>query len=137
MCYDTIDGWQKENRLKMWYNVKWPNKPYQQKCKIWVAREIWRKEPEKSYGQKSPTASPFAVNKEKANKMLRSIRKWYPKENTFISFDNTIAYTTNNDKQNVDIFSLKKRFALCGIKHHLTKQTLLYYTKSSDAKRMI
>lgn len=38
----------------------------------------------------------IAVNKEKAKQMLHSIEKWYLKENTFISFDNSIAYTTAN-----------------------------------------
>lgn len=40
----------------------------------------------------------IAVNEEKANEMLLSIGKKYPKENTFISFDNSIAYSTQNVK---------------------------------------
>ncbi|MCD8095178.1 MAG: ssDNA-binding domain-containing protein, partial [Ruminococcus sp.] len=40
----------------------------------------------------------IAVNKEKADRMLHSIGKWYPEENTFISFDNSITYTTANVK---------------------------------------
>ncbi len=40
----------------------------------------------------------LAVNTEKADEMLHSIGKSYPKENTFISFDNSIAYTTTNVK---------------------------------------
>lgn len=40
----------------------------------------------------------IAVNEEKANDMLHSIGKKYPKENTFISFDNSIAYSTQNVK---------------------------------------
>ena len=38
----------------------------------------------------------IATNIEKANKMLHSIGVDFPKENTFISFDNSIAYTTAN-----------------------------------------
>lgn len=40
----------------------------------------------------------IAVNEEKANDLLHSIGKKYPKENTFISFDNSIAYTKGNVK---------------------------------------
>lgn len=40
----------------------------------------------------------IAINKEKANEMLHSIEKWYLKENTFISFDNSIAYSMANVK---------------------------------------
>lgn len=40
----------------------------------------------------------LAANKEKADNMLRSIGKWYPEENTFISYDSTIAYTMENVK---------------------------------------
>ena len=39
-----------------------------------------------------------AVNIEKANEMLHSIGVDFPEENTFISFDNSIAYTTANVK---------------------------------------
>lgn len=40
----------------------------------------------------------IAINKEKVNEMLCSIGKWYPKENTFISFDSSIAYSMQNVK---------------------------------------
>lgn len=40
----------------------------------------------------------LAVNKQKADKMLRSIGKKYPKENTFISYDDNIAYTLEHVK---------------------------------------
>lgn len=40
----------------------------------------------------------IAINIEKANEMLHSIGVDFPEENTFISFDNTIAYTTENVK---------------------------------------
>lgn len=40
----------------------------------------------------------LAINKEKANEIFQSIGKWYPKEETFISFDNSIAYSTANVK---------------------------------------
>lgn len=40
----------------------------------------------------------IAVNIEKANEMLHSIGVDFPEENTFISFDNSIAYTTENVK---------------------------------------
>ena len=40
----------------------------------------------------------LAANKEKADKMLHSIGLQLPRENTFISFDNSIAYTTANVK---------------------------------------
>lgn len=38
----------------------------------------------------------LAINIEEADALFRSIRKKYPQENTFISFDNSIAYTTEN-----------------------------------------
>ena len=38
----------------------------------------------------------LAINKEKAKQMLHSIRVQFPKENTFVSFDSSIAYTTKN-----------------------------------------
>lgn len=38
----------------------------------------------------------LAINTEKADDLLHSIGKKYPKENTFISFDNSIAYTKEN-----------------------------------------
>lgn len=38
----------------------------------------------------------IAINIKKANKMLHSIEKWYLEENTFISFDDSIAYTLEN-----------------------------------------
>ena len=40
----------------------------------------------------------LAVNTEKANKMLRPLGLQLPPGNTFISFDNSIAYTTTNVK---------------------------------------
>lgn len=40
----------------------------------------------------------LAINKEKANKIFQSIGKWYPKEETFISFDNSVAYSAENVK---------------------------------------
>ena len=40
----------------------------------------------------------LAVNIEKANELLRSIEKSYLKENTFISFDNSIAYSLRSVK---------------------------------------
>lgn len=40
----------------------------------------------------------IAINIKKANDMFHSIEKWYLKENPHISFDNTIAYTTENVK---------------------------------------
>lgn len=40
-----------------------------------------------------------AVNKEKTDEMLRSIEKSYLKENTFVSFDNTIAFSLKNVNQ--------------------------------------
>lgn len=40
----------------------------------------------------------IAINIEKANKMLHSIGVDFPEENTFISFDNSIAYSTANVK---------------------------------------
>ena len=40
----------------------------------------------------------LAANKEKADKMLHSLGLQLPQENTFISFDNSIAYTTENVK---------------------------------------
>lgn len=40
----------------------------------------------------------IAINKEKANDVLRSIGKSYPKENSLISFDNSIAYSLKNVK---------------------------------------
>ena len=60
----------------------------------------------------------IAVNKEKANRLLHSIGKSYPKENTTISFDNSIAYTTANVKYpnqenhvNLDKMSLENHSA--------------------------
>lgn len=44
----------------------------------------------------------LAVNNKKADKMLRSIGKSYPKENTFISFDNSIAYSMQNVKASAE-----------------------------------
>lgn len=38
----------------------------------------------------------LAINTDKADDLLHSIGKRYPKENTFISFDNSIAYTMEN-----------------------------------------
>lgn len=40
----------------------------------------------------------LAVNIEKANEMLHSIEKSYLKENTFVSFDNSITYSMENVK---------------------------------------
>ena len=40
------------------------------------------------------------IHMEKANKMLHSIGVDFPEENTFISFDNGIAYTTANVNYN-------------------------------------
>lgn len=40
----------------------------------------------------------LAVNKHKTDKMLHSIGKKYPKENTLISYDDSIAYTLENVK---------------------------------------
>lgn len=38
--------------------------------------------------------------------MLHSRREDYPKENTLINFDSSIAYITKNVKQNVNVFLL-------------------------------
>lgn len=48
--------------------------------------------------QKAERGEIIAVNKDKADEMLRSIGKKYPEENTFISFDSSIAYSTQNVK---------------------------------------
>ena len=40
----------------------------------------------------------LAINREKADELLHSIGKSYPKENTIISFDNSIAYSAANVK---------------------------------------
>ncbi len=55
----------------------------------------------------------IAINKEKANEMLHSIEKWYLKENTLISFNNSIAYSTANVKyisENSQNISEKEKF---------------------------
>ena len=49
----------------------------------------------------------LAVNIEKANELLRSIEKSYLKENTFISFDNSIAYSLRSVKFPVKEDSVK------------------------------
>ena len=58
----------------------------------------------------------IAINIEKANKMLHSIGVDFPEENTFISFDNSIAYTTANVKHfsenSQNIFENEKNSAL-------------------------
>ncbi|MBD5444087.1 MAG: GGDEF domain-containing protein, partial [Lachnospiraceae bacterium] len=51
----------------------------------------------------------LAINKEKANEIFQSIGKWYPKEETFISFDNSIAYSTANVKYISENFSEKEK----------------------------
>lgn len=48
--------------------------------------------------QKAERGEIIAINKDKANEMLRSIGKQYPKENTFISFNDSIAYSMQNVK---------------------------------------
>lgn len=46
----------------------------------------------------------LAVNTNKADKMLHSIGKSYPEENTFINFDNSIAFTMENVNNKNKIF---------------------------------
>lgn len=48
--------------------------------------------------QKAERGEIIAINKDKANEMLHSIGKQYPKENTFISFNDSIAYSMQNVK---------------------------------------
>lgn len=44
------------------------------------------------------TGKLLAVNKEKTDNMLHSIGKKYPKENSYISYDDTITYSIENVK---------------------------------------
>ena len=60
--------------------------------------------------QQNEKGNTIAMHKEKANKLFQSIGKKYPEPDKFISFDNSIAYSTANVKYPENIISEPTHF---------------------------
>lgn len=82
--------------------------------------------------QKAECEEIIAINKDKANEMLHSIGKQYPKENTFISFNDSIAYSMQNVKY--PIKEISKPSVLCEI-HKIQKEQQEAQSEASDRKK--
>lgn len=77
-------------------------------CDVNRVTSAYGKENVSNYIKKQfETGNLVAVNVEKANEMLHSLGLQLPQENTFISFDNSIAYTTANVKYPDEVDNLK------------------------------
>lgn len=70
----------------------------------------------------------IAANEEKADKLLHSIGKSYPKENSIISFDDSIAYTTANVKYPSNAITAEKQAESSKIQEYKFTNTALAAT---------